>query len=59
LRAEAVGEKTEMPNADEALGQYMEKESAEELSGGERHDFLGAAVGVVLPLKADLFSIES
>lgn len=47
-----------MPNANEAFRQYMEKESAEELGRSERHDFLGAAVCVVLPLKTDSFSVE-
>src|SRR5690348_9541302 len=58
LRAEMVGEKTEMPNANEAFRQYMEKESAQELSRIERHGFLGIAVCVVLPLKADSLSVE-
>jgi hypothetical protein len=58
LRAETVGEKAETPNANEAFRQYMEKESAEELSRSKRHNFLGAAVCVVLPLKADSFSVE-
>jgi len=47
-----------MPNANEAFRQYMEKESAEELSRSERHNFLGAAVCVVLPLKTDSFSVK-
>lgn len=37
----------------------MEKESAQELCGGERHELLCAAVRVIPPLKADLLSIKS
>src|SRR4051812_21922789 len=58
LRTEAIGKKAEVTNADEALRQHMQKESSQELSRGERHNFLCTAVRVVLPLKADSLSVE-
>ena len=47
-----------MPNADEALRQDMQEESAQELSRGERHHLLCAAMCVVFPLKADSLRIK-
>jgi hypothetical protein len=37
LSAKAVGEKAEVTNGHEAIRQHMEKESAEQLSGGKGH----------------------
>jgi hypothetical protein len=51
--AGAVGQETEVANADEAAGDDMEQEPADELLGVERHDFDAIAVGVVLPAEAD------
>ena len=46
LSAEAVSEKTEMTNADEALGQDMQKESAQELSTSRE---VGRSLRLTLP----------
>ena len=56
--AEAICKKAEVPDAYKAFRQHMQKESAQELCGGLRHFFLNAAVRVVLPPEADLFSVE-
>jgi len=45
-------------DAHEAFGQHVEEESHQELGNMESHFFLYAAVRIVLPTKADLFSVE-
>ena len=58
LASETVGEQPEMADAHEAFGQHMEEEAAQELGGIESHDALLAAMGIVLPAKADALSVE-
>jgi hypothetical protein len=45
-------------DADQALGQNVDQEAAQELIGGDRHDFLLAAVRIVFPAKRDLIILE-
>jgi hypothetical protein len=52
-RAGAAGEEAEVPNAEEALGDDVEEEAADELLGGQGHDREAVAVVVVLPAKAN------
>jgi hypothetical protein len=40
-------------DADQALGQNMDQEAAQELHFGDRHDLLSAAVRIVFPEKRD------
>ena len=58
VASEAVGEQSEVADAHEAFWQHVEEEAAQELGGLERHDALLAAVGIVLPAKADALSVE-
>src|SRR5208337_3396919 len=53
LDAASVGEKAEVANAAEALGQDMQEKAAHELVGVQRHR-LGLVLGaIILPAKAD------
>jgi len=54
----AVGEKSEVADANQALGQNMDQESAQELIYGERHDLLLTAARIVFPAKRDLAILE-
>jgi hypothetical protein len=56
----AAGEETVVADAVEAAGEHMDQEAADELAGGERHEFLSAApLGViVLPLEGDVVAVE-
>ncbi len=45
----AVGEESEVADAHQAAGQNMKQEAAQELMGGNGHDLLLAAVGIVSP----------
>lgn len=47
--ASSVGEQSEVADADQAFGQDVKKESAQELIGRNGHDLLLAAVSVVPP----------
>ncbi len=47
-----------MTDADQSLGQNVDQEAAQELIGGDRHDFLLAAVRIVFPAKRDLIILE-
>ena len=49
-----MGQKTEVPDADEAGGKQVEQEAAQELLDRERHQALLIAVGGVSPAKGDL-----
>jgi hypothetical protein len=40
-----------MANADQALGQDVDQEAAQELICGDRHDFLLAAARIISPAK--------
>ena len=51
-RAGAVGEKAEVPDPDEAVGDDMEEKAADELLRLQRHHFHAAAVSVVFPAEA-------
>jgi hypothetical protein len=57
--ARAVGQETEVADADEAVGHDMEQEAADELLGAERHHLDAIAVGVVLPAEADEAVVEA
>ena len=52
----AVGEEAEVANAGKASRQHMLYEAAQELFGSKYHRALLAAVGIVLPVEADLSS---
>ena len=47
----AVGEESEVTDADQAAGQNMKQEAAQELMGGNSHDLLLVAVRIVSPAK--------
>ena len=47
-----------MADADQALGQNVDQESAQELIGGNGHDLLLAAVRIVFPAKRDSIILE-
>jgi hypothetical protein len=55
----AVGEETEVANANEAAGRNMQQEPAQELMSRECHLALLAAVRVILPAKCDVVVGES
>ena len=54
-----VGEIAEVADADEASGQHMLAEAAQELACGERHDALLVAMCVVFPSEAHAVTIEA
>ncbi len=54
----AVGKKSEVADADQALGQNVDQEAAQELICGDRHDLLLAAVRIVFPAKRDPIILE-
>src|SRR6267154_554135 len=54
----AVGEETEVPDADQALGQDVDEEASQELVRRDGHDLLLAACGVVLPAEGDSVLLE-
>lgn len=58
LLAEAVRQQAVVADADEAFGQDMQEEAAQELPGFESHDALPVAVGIIAPAETDLLSIE-
>jgi hypothetical protein len=47
----AVGEESEVPDADQAAGQDVKEEAAQELMGRNGHDLFLAAVGIIPPTK--------
>src|ERR1019366_6409102 len=57
--ASAVGEEAEVADADQAFGQDMDQKAAQELIGGNGHDLVLAAVGIVLPTEGDAMVFES
>ncbi len=57
--AGAVGEEAEVADADEAVGDDMEEEAADELRRLQFHHLHAIAVGVVLPPEADAVGIEA
>jgi hypothetical protein len=54
----AICEKAEVPDADEASGQDVQKETTQELSRAESHLTLLATAGVILPAEGDAFLFE-
>ena len=54
----AVSEKAEVADADEAGGQDVEEEAAEELDGVEGEGFFDTAVAVILPAERDAAVID-
>ena len=54
----AVGEKAEVADADQALGQNVGQESAQKLLCRNGHDLLLAAVRIVFPAKRDPIILE-
>ncbi len=54
-----VGEIAEVANANEAPGQHMLAEAAQELACSERHDALLVAMCVVFPSEAYAVTIEA
>jgi len=54
----AVREKSEVADADQALWQNVDQESAQELICGDGHDLLLAAVRIVFPAKRDSIILE-
>src|SRR3974377_2023372 len=58
MRAESVGQETEITDSDESLRQHMEEEAAQELHSQQGHLTLPAAVGIVLPAESNAFAIE-
>ena len=55
----SAGEVAEVADADEASGQHMLAESAQELVCGERHDALLVAVRIVFPSEAYRTAVEA
>jgi hypothetical protein len=58
VAAPAVGEQSEVADADQALGQNVDQEAAQELLGGDRHDLLLAAARIIFPAKRDPIILE-
>ena len=54
-----AGEIAEVADADEASGQHMLAEAAQELARGKRHDALLVAVRVVFPSEAYALTVEA
>ena len=59
LGATTVGEKAEVTDAHEALGQDMKEEAAQELLAREGHDFVAVVVAVVLVVELHLIVVEA
>jgi ribonuclease HII len=55
----AVGEEAKVADANQAAGQHVKQESAQELVSGNGHDLLLAAVGIVSPSERDAIVLES
>ena len=56
--AVAIGEEAEVADADEAGGQDVEEETAEELDGFERQNLFDTAVAVILPAEPEAAVLE-
>jgi len=54
----AVGEESEVSDANQAGGQDVKQEAAQELMSGNRHNLLLAAMGVVSPAEGDAIVLE-
>ena len=56
--ASTVGEDAEVADTNQAFGQNVKKESAQELMGGNGHDLLFAAMSIVSPTERDALVLE-
>src|SRR5271170_2229015 len=54
----AVGENAEVADANQATGQNVQQEAAQELMSGNGHNLLLAAVGIVAPAKRDAIVLK-
>ena len=57
--AVAVGEQAEVSDLDEACGQGVDQEAADELDGIEGHDCAAVVMSGVSPAKAHLSAVEA
>jgi len=55
----AVGEESEVSDANQASGQNVQQEAAQELMSGNSHDLLLAAMGVVSPAEGDAIVLKA
>jgi hypothetical protein len=53
-----VGEESEVSDANQTSGQDVKKKTAQELMGGNGHDLLLAAVGIVSPAEGNAIALE-
>ena len=53
LFADSIGEEAELADADQAGGQHVEQEAANELDRIQGHGLGAAVIGVVFPVEAD------
>jgi hypothetical protein len=56
--APSIGEEAEVTDADEAFGQHVQEEAAQELGGIQGHLTLLATAGVILPAEGHAFLFE-
>jgi len=54
----AVGEESEVADANQSAGQHVKQEAAQELISGNGHDLLLAAVGIISPAEGDAIVLE-
>jgi len=54
----AIGQKAKVPDADEAFGQHVQKETAQELRGAKSHLTFLATAGVILPAEGHALLFE-
>ena len=54
----AVGEESEVADANQAAGQDVKQEATQELISGNGHDLLLAAVGIISPAEGDAIVLE-
>ncbi len=56
--AASVGEKSEVADADEAAGEQVQQEAAQELVNGQGHESVLVAVSRVAPAKGDVVALQ-
>jgi hypothetical protein len=59
LSADSIGEEAEVANADQAGGQHVEQEAANELDRIQGHGLGARMIGVVFPVEADAAVFQS
>lgn len=59
LSADSIGEEAEVANADQAGGQHVEQEAANELDRIQGHGLGAGVIGVVFPVEADAAVFQS